>query len=129
MKNLTQGNMLKEFLKVRAQMRVYHWQTHSYSRHKGADVFYEKIEDLIDEFIESYQGRYGRIKLGKSNMIKLHDYSDQQILRFLVKFRNFLEKSITLFLEKKSPRPVGLLNLRDEMIASVNKALYLFSLQ
>lgn len=38
---------------------IMHLQTPSYAEHKALGEFYEEVGDLVDSFVESYQGKYG----------------------------------------------------------------------
>ena len=38
---------------------IMHLQTPSYAEHMALGAFYEGIGDLVDTFVESYQGKYG----------------------------------------------------------------------
>ena len=44
------------FLTVRTQIKLYHWQTQRYARHKATDRFIETFEPLVDRFVEAAQG-------------------------------------------------------------------------
>jgi len=44
------------------QVQNYHRQTKSFSEHKALNDYYDEITDLVDGFIESYQGKHGIIK-------------------------------------------------------------------
>lgn len=37
-----------------------HWKTKSYAEHKALGEFYDGLLDLIDGFVEQYQGAYGK---------------------------------------------------------------------
>lgn len=37
-----------------------HWKTTSYAEHKALGEFYDRLLDLIDGFVEQYQGYYGK---------------------------------------------------------------------
>ena len=54
--NQTFANAL---LHSQIQIHIYHLQTHSYSRHKAFETFYKKIGSLLDQYIETFQGKYG----------------------------------------------------------------------
>ena len=41
---------------------IMHLQTPSYAEHKALGEFYEEVGDLVDSFVESYQGKYGLIQ-------------------------------------------------------------------
>lgn len=40
---------------------ILHLQTRSYAEHKALQGYYESIDDLIDSYVEAYQGKYGII--------------------------------------------------------------------
>lgn len=121
------SDILNHLLTFQNQMKLYHWQTNSYARHKGSDKFVAKAIEIIDKIIEAYQGRYGVIKLKNSNKnVKLDNINDEDIVKFLEKMREFMEKDFTNALNNKN---TDLYNLRDEMIENINITLYLFHLK
>jgi RNA binding exosome subunit len=46
-------------VKSRSLGHVAHWATDSYSQHMALASFYEGLGELMDEFVEQYQGYYG----------------------------------------------------------------------
>lgn len=38
-----------------------HWRTHSYAEHMALGAFYEGVIELLDGFVEQYQGRYNEL--------------------------------------------------------------------
>jgi len=38
---------------------ILHFQSLSYSQHIALGVFYDEISDLVDSFVEAFQGKYG----------------------------------------------------------------------
>lgn len=47
-------------LHARSIAHVAHWATPSYSAHMALGAFYEAISDLMDGFVEQYQGYYNK---------------------------------------------------------------------
>lgn len=119
--------LLPQLFGFRDQMKLYHWQTLSHARHVASDDFVTNLTAFIDQFIEVYQGKYGRIKLGKVSTVRLEDIDDDSIIDYLKKYRNYL--TFTLSGSLHQMKDTDLLNIRDEMLADVNKTLYLFSLK
>lgn len=39
---------------------IAHWKTKSYAEHKALNDFYDELLELIDGFVEQYQGYYGK---------------------------------------------------------------------
>lgn len=46
-------------LRDRDEAHIAHWKTKSYAEHKALGEFYEGVLELIDGFVEQYQGYYG----------------------------------------------------------------------
>ena len=57
------GEILHVMLILRNQVKLYHWQTMSFSRHKATDDLVTSLDTNIDKFTEAYMGRYGRPKM------------------------------------------------------------------
>jgi hypothetical protein len=112
-------------LTIQNQIKVYHWQTRSYARHIASDNLFLDITKKIDKFIEVMQGSWN-IRINVSHQtIPLFNLNDQEADTILSIFRNWLLDDLPLLLENNNPE---LLNIRDEILASVNRAMYLFSL-
>ena len=59
-----------------------HWKTKSYAEHKALNTFYDELLELIDGFVEQYQGYYG----GRMN-IKRADSGKSEDIRELLEDR------------------------------------------
>ena len=116
------GDIVMTMLTMRNQIKLYHWQTHLFSRHKATDELVEKLDGNIDTFVETYMGKYGRPTVTGS--IKLHNYSEKASHRFVADCRGYFI-SLT---RKLSKDDTDLLNLRDTILGDLNQALYLFTL-
>lgn len=115
--------IVDHFITYQQQFRILHWQTKSYARHKAYGDFYDSFGDLMDEFIETHMGKYGRIKTG--GKIELSNMQDVQIKDYLEELEQFL---IELSEHYDSTKDSDLLNIRDEMLGGVNKLKYLLTL-
>lgn len=47
-------------LQARSMAHMAHWATPSFSAHMALGEFYESISDLMDTFVEQYQGYYDK---------------------------------------------------------------------
>lgn len=117
------GDIVCHLLGIRSQVKLYHWQTGSFARHKATDDLTASLDEKIDTFVEVYMGKYGRPSV--SNSIKLTNFSDSAARAFVAKETKYLQTEL--------PRKIGkddtdLLNIRDEILADLNKTLYLFTL-
>lgn len=121
---------LINLLTILNQLKVYHWQTKSFAEHEAFGKTYDILNDLIDEFIEVYQGKYGRIyPVGDEFNVTLVNYSTENVSNTMVKIVEYLTYNL---LNKEDYSPdinSELLNLRDEMLSNVNKLRYLLTLK
>jgi hypothetical protein len=73
-----------------------------------------------------YQGKYGRIMLnGEHPCYQVHDESEDKVEVILGEWIDILNNDIPSLLDEKD---TDLLNIRDEMLAEINKLKYLLTL-
>jgi hypothetical protein len=115
------------FFTMREQIKLYHWQTKVYSRHKATDGVIDALDESIDKYVEVYMGKYGRMKVNASSgTIQIRNLSETSIIKFIKNCINFL---INDLVKKLKDTDTDLLNIRDEMLAELNQLLYLFTLK
>lgn len=123
--------IIQFFLKMRNTMKVYHWLTLSYPRHKASDDLVGNIDTISDKFVEVYIGKYGREVNPNKNLktgalpLNLPYLNEKDVLAYLVEARTWLSEKLPPLLNKND---TDLFNIRDELIASINQTLYLFTL-
>ena len=81
--NNNSAEIIKTLFRYRQQLHVYHWQTKSYARHKASDQLLGELTEFIDEFMETYFGKYGRVNFSKNININIGNMSDEEGLQFL----------------------------------------------
>lgn len=119
--------IIQFYVTLRNAVKVYHWNTKSYPRHKATDQFVENIDKLTDSFVEVYIGRYGRdAALGKEMVIKLPGFTEKSIIKFFEEARVWLSDKVPKLISEKD---TDLLNIRDEILGEINQTLYLFTLK
>jgi len=117
------ANDIQFFLTMRNQIKLYHWQTGLYSRHKGTDGVIEALDENIDKYVEVYMGKYGRPKMSsRTNTIQIKNFSEKTAVAFV---KACVQELASLSLKKTD---TDLMNIRDEMIGDLNQLLYLFTL-
>ena len=115
------------FFAMRDQIKLYHWQTVEFARHKATDDVLKALDESIDKYVEVYMGKYGRPRLGaKTSVIHVKNMGEKEAV-------TFVKKCIRTLIEVV-PKGLGaadtdLINIRDEMLASLNQLLYLFTLE
>lgn len=117
--------MVGPLIAMQNQFRMYHWQTKSHAQHMAFGAAYESLDDLIDSFIEVYQGKYGIQVPNGSTKLKLEnlDSSPEDMIDV---FCEFLTDELCKDCDKKD---TDLFNIRDEMMAVLNKTKYLLMLK
>ena len=118
------GDLVIHLLTIRNQVKLYHWQTGSFARHKATDDLTATLDTNIDAFVESYMGRYGRPSV--SGSIKLHNFSESAAKSFVARETTYLQ---TVLPRKIGKDDTDLLNLRDTILGDLTKVSYLFTLQ
>jgi len=118
------STVLRVLLEVNNQLKLFHWQTQFYSRHKASDDYIKKLTELTDKFLEVYQGKYGKLKLGTSVQINLYDTNDNTVIEYVRTFHNFLENDLMNVI---SSRDSDLTNIRDELLGETKQFLYLLN--
>lgn len=116
------------FFDLTNNIKLYHWTTTSFSRHKGSDELFDAIVDLSDKFMEVYMGKYGRIKISsrEHHKLSLKPLTDNTAVDYIKMAAKTLKEDLSKNLKEKD---VDLLNIRDDILVKLNQTLYLFTLQ
>jgi len=117
--------IISPLLRIQNQIRIFHWQTNSYAEHKAFGKTYENLDELVDSFVESFFGKYGKVKAKLSYNIVLVNYDSDPII--------FVDECVSTFKnirnELDSDKDSELLNILDEMLAEMDKLKYLLTLK
>ena len=116
------------FLEMLMMVKLFHWKTYSYATHKATDQLYDSLNDNMDKFIEVLLGKTGsRIDLMNNKTITLIDLNSQESLKSkIMSLKNYLvglDNNKALSTMSNS----DLFNIRDEILADLNKFLYLLT--
>lgn len=113
------------FMTLRDQLKIYHWQTMTYSRHIATNDLIAKLDTNIDQFIEVYIGKYGRPKFtGKTSSIHFRNFHDTEAPKLLTEAIAWMNEELPGKLKKTD---TDLLNIRDTIVADLNQVKYLFT--
>lgn len=121
---MSNNTVLHEFLTILVELKVYHWNTESFARHKASDQCFADLNGLIDKYMEALLGQVSRGKVfARQPDLKISltkPLSDKYM-------QERIQKLIGALTQKKLPNDLA--NLRDEMITVLHTTLYLFSLK
>lgn len=116
------------FLIMLNTIKLYHWRTYSYATHEATDDLYADLNKYVDEFVEVMMGKMdNRNKILNINLVNINiHHNNNDFKKEIEYYKNFL---INLDNHFKSKGDSDLLNIRDEILASLNKILYLMTLK
>lgn len=107
-------------------LKLFHLQTRSYAAHKASDKTGEALSDKFDLFFEVYSGKFQRLKpINSPIMIKT--VSNEEMVQIAKRYVAYLFVSTQTLCKKDSNRE--LCNVLDEMVAIVQKFIYLMGLK
>ncbi len=114
--------LVTKLMYLQNQFKIFHWQTYSLAQHEAFGHLYDSLSDKIDEFVETYQGIYGRLDF-EGEMFAFNNLVTSD-------FRGILANQIETLksYENYFASNTDLLNIRDEILASLNKTSYLLTL-
>jgi len=117
--NPTVAKFISTLLASRTQAHIFHWQVEdnsSFAEHKALNEYYDEIVDLVDEFVEAFQGKYGIIRGYSSPAVFRED--DNLVIYF---------KALSQYVDKtrhSMPDDTYLQNLIDEIYQLIETTLY-----
>ena len=126
-----QTKITSTFLSILNTIKIYHWNTDDYSTHKATDQLYGDLNTKIDTFVETMLGKENvpsRNKVLNIRSLSLNTFkSNKDFRKETESYKSFL---IGLSNEKSfnTPQNSDLMNMRDDILASLNQFLYLLTL-
>ena len=119
--------VIVNLLKIQNQLRILHWQSLSYAAHKALGSAYEALDELIDTLVEVHQGKYGRIIFETPIDLGLVNQDEIDLEDILIQLNDYLSGP---FAEMHDPvKDTDCLNIRDEILAVINRLRYLLTLK
>lgn len=119
--------VILNLLKLQIQLRILHWQTSSHAQHEAFGKAYESLDALLDTLVENYQGKRGIIKFSSPTTIELSNFESLSIMDVLHEVTDYLSTEFDNCVDVQ--KDTDTLNIRDEILATLNKLKYLLTLQ
>lgn len=117
-------NVIGPLIQFQQQMRIFHWQTDSFAQHKAFGKIYGALDDLVDSFVETYMGKFGRAKPTITYHIELKSLTGASVVDDVL--NRFVEYLVSMDGEVLS---TDLLNIRDSILGEVHTLKYLLTLK
>lgn len=119
-------NKAEEFVSYSLQDRdlahIAHWKTKSYAEHKALNEFYDSLLELIDGFVEQYQGYYGK----RMEIERADGTTARPIDQNLERSMEWIETNRYEICEKDE---TPLQNTIDEIVRLYQSTLYMLTLK
>lgn len=111
-----------QLIQYHNNLKLFHFQTKSYSAHKASDGLYNDLIGLIDQLFETLQGKVGRLNLSNTPV-----YLDKLTTEELIKYT---ETTISnLRKDTKNLKETAIRNILDEIVAKLYQFIYLLSFE
>jgi hypothetical protein len=106
-------------------IKMLHFQSSKYGAHKALDEYYDSFNEKMDRFLEVLQGERGRISLMENTInVSVELATDTDVFDKLDMFKyNVLLELVN----SNYSNNLGLISIRDEMIADVDQLKYLLT--
>lgn len=118
--------IIKTFLEILNCAKLYHWSTDSYSQHKATDDLYSDLNKYIDEFVEIMLGKNKERIYTIDTIQPIKIKNKKQFISKIQKFKFYLI-NLNDYMDKTFD--TNLVNIRDELLGTLDKLLYLFELK
>jgi len=99
-------------------LKLYHWQTRYFARHKASDELYDQLSDFLDQLVE-YGTSNTRLRINPQQL-DIHNMNDENAILFLEELCGVIENIQT--------KDNGIRARRDDLIGYIHKTIYLFRL-
>jgi len=118
MENESMLKFVNKIFESREKAHIFHFQIKSYETHMAMQAYYEGVIELLDELVETYQGKYSIIE---NYDVIVSDNKETDPLNYFTEFANFIETNRFDAIKKED---TYLHNIVDEILALTYKTLF-----
>jgi len=119
--------IIVKMLEISNLIKLHHWKTYSHPAHVATDELYASFNKNMDMFVEVLLGKYkGRFEFKTDHLSILKYKTKKSFIDEIEKFKLYLV-SLEDHKGLQDMRHNDLMNIRDEILADINKLLYLLS--
>lgn len=110
------------FLGILNTVKLYHWNTSSYSTHKATDKLYTDLNSKLDTFVETLLGTNDRHVLLHTVSLKVPVYRNKD------DFKKQINQYKQFLISMPPSYGTDVLTIRDDILGSLDRFLYLLTL-
>jgi hypothetical protein len=119
--------IVQAFMEMLNAVKLYHWNTHSFSQHKATDELHSRLSENVDKFMEVLLGKdASRLRHLDKKIALINARNTSEFKSRILEYREWFIHMNNCF---DSHRDSDLLNIRDEILADLNQFLYLLTLK
>jgi len=118
---VTQDSFITKLMNAQVQLRIVHFGTEEYPLHVASGVTYEALDELMDKFVETYQGYFPRVKF--CDCFNIRNVCDLVIEEWICSVEGDIDS-----LRSMCPQ-TDLQNILDEIKGLFGKLKYLLTLK
>ena len=142
----SKSSIVEYFIGMLNTVKLYHWNTRSFSQHKATDELYENLNDHVDKFVEVLLGKseatsgkseatsgkseatFGKKESRFKNLSSHIPLDNKRNLPdFKTKIYQYRDYLINMNHCLDGQKDSDLLNIRDEILGDINQFLYLLT--
>jgi DNA-binding ferritin-like protein len=127
-KKTTTVEFIQKTMNFLATIKLYHWTTDLYPVHKSTDKIYEKLQELMDLYVETSLGHYNNKKLieNKIKCVKITNITNKKALH---KYTQNYKASLKYIRNKLNDKLESeIINVIDDVLTELDVFLYLLTL-
>jgi len=125
MSSINEKFLFEYFLGLLGQIKVFHWTTMNYAKHKALDDLHSSLSNEIDDLMEVYIGKYEKQPIEKFN-ISMNATSDtSELIIYLQEQREFIRG----IRNKNFKSCSEIQTIFDNILSVISKTIYLCKLE
>ncbi len=125
MTSINEKILFEYFLGLLGQIKVFHWATINYSKHKALDDLHSSLSNDIDELMEVYIGKFQKQPLEIFSISMNATSNTKDLISYLEEQREFIRgirnKNFKSYSEIQT--------ILDNMLSSISRTIYLSNLE
>lgn len=117
---MEEHQFLQCFMSMLSQIKLYHWATMSYAKHKALDDLHDALSEKVDLLVEAYLGKYKKQPLRKFTIeTKANTQTDH-----IEKYLETIHSDVTA-INGKFKNCIEIQNILQDILAEIDKTQYL----